>query len=82
MTRFAVAGAAFLLGIWLIYVGLTNIRTRTSEETGARRRVNTALGGSNTYTGRTAVVQGWIRVGMGVAAIAFAIWYVLFGPEA
>ena len=82
MTRFLVAGAAFLLGMWLIYVGLTNIRTRVSEETGVRRRVNDALGESNTYTGGRAALQGWIRVGIGIAAIAFAVWFVFFGPEA
>ena len=81
MTRYMVAGVAVLLGIWLIYVGLTNIRTGTSEETGPRRRVNNALGASNTYTGGKAVLQGWLRVGMGVAAIAFAVWFVFFGPE-
>ena len=82
MTRFLVAGAALLLGMWLIYVGLTNIGTRVSEETGVRRRVNTALGESNTYTGGKAALQGWIRVGMGIAAIVFAAWFVFFGPEA
>ena len=82
MTRFLVAGAALLLGMWLIYVGLTNIGTRVSEETGVRRRVNIALGESNTYTGGKAALQGWIRVGMGIAAIGFAAWFVFFGPEA
>ena len=82
MTRFIVTGVAAALGLWLIYVGLTNIRTRTSEETGARRRVNRAMGEGNTYTGGRAVVQGWIRVGLGIAAIVFAVWFVLFGPEA
>jgi hypothetical protein len=82
MTRFIVAGAAVLLGIWLIYIGLMNIRTQTSEETGRRRRVNTAMGKSSTYTGGKAVVQGWIRVGLGIAAIVFAVWFFFFGPEA
>ena len=82
MARFVVAGAAVLLGIWLIYVGLANIRTRTSEETGVRRRVNTAMGQSNTYTGGKAVLQGWIRIGMGIAALVFAVWFIFFGPEA
>ena len=82
MTRFIVAGLAAALGIWLIYVGLTNIRTRTSEETGVRRRLNQAVGESNTYGGGKAVLQGWIRVGLGIAAILFAVWFVFFGPEA
>jgi hypothetical protein len=81
LTRFIVAGVALALGLWLIYVGVTNIRTRTSQETGPRRRVNQAMGQSNTYTGGKAVLQGWIRLGMGIAAIAFAIWFALFGPE-
>ncbi len=80
--RYIVAGAAVLLGVWLIYVGLTNVRAQTSEETGSRRRVNNALGAGNTYTGGKAVLQGWIRIGMGIAAIAFGIWFFLFGPEA
>ena len=82
MTQFVVAGAALLLGMWLIYVGLMNIRTRVSEESGVRRRVNHALGESNTYTGGKAALQGWIRVGMGMAAIVFAVWFVFLGPEA
>jgi hypothetical protein len=82
VNRFIVAGVALVLGIWLVYVGLTNIRTRTSEETGPRRRVNQAMGESNTYAGGKAVLQGWIRVGLGIAAIAFAVWFFLFGPEA
>jgi hypothetical protein len=60
---------------------VTNIRTRTSEETGPRRRVNQAFGQGNTYTGGKAVLQGWIRIGIGIAAILFAIWMALFGPE-
>jgi hypothetical protein len=82
VTRFIVAGAAAGLGVWLIYVGLTNVRTRTSEETGSRRRVNRAMGESNTYAGGRAVLQGWIRVGLGIAALIFAVWFVIFGPEA
>jgi hypothetical protein len=82
VTRFIVAGAAAALGLWLIYVGITNIRTRTSEETGVRRRVNRAMGQDNTYTGGTAVLHGWIRVGLGIAAIVFAVWFFFFGPEA
>ncbi len=82
MTRFIVAGVAVVLGIWLIYVGLTNIRTRTSEETGVRRRTNQVMGQSNRYAGGRAVLQGWIRVGLGIAAILFAVWFVFFGPEA
>jgi hypothetical protein len=82
VARFVVAGAAAALGLWLIYVGMTNISTRTSEETGSRRRVNRARGASNTYEGGTAVLQGWIRIGLGVAAIVFAAWFFFFGPEA
>ena len=82
MTRIIVAGATVLLGIWLIYVGVTNIRTGTSDETGVRRRVNRVAGELNTYTGGKAALQGWIRVGLGVAAIVFGIWFFLFGPEA
>jgi len=81
MTRFIAAGVALALGVWLIYVGVMNVRTRTAEETGPRRRVNRAIGQSNTYTGGKAVLQGWLRIGMGIAAIAFAIWMALFGPE-
>jgi hypothetical protein len=82
VTRFVVAAAAAALGLWLIYVGLTNVRTRTSEETGVRRRVNRAIGEGATYSGRRATLQGWIRVGLGVAALVFAAWFFLFGPEA
>jgi branched-subunit amino acid permease len=82
LTRFVVAGAAAALGLWLIYVGIANIGTRTSEETGSRRRVNRAMGASNTYEGGRAVLQGWIRIGLGIAAIVFAVWFFVFGPGA
>ena len=81
MTRYIVAAVAVAIGLWLIYVGRANVQSQTSEETGIRRRVNTALGESNTYTGGRATLQGWIRVGMGVAAIAFGLAFAFLGPE-
>ena len=81
MTRFIVAIIAVAIGLWLIYVGRANVVTRTSEETGVRRRVNTALGESNTYTGGRAALQGWVRVGLGVAAIIFGLAFLVLGPE-
>ena len=81
MTRIIVAIVAVALGLWLIYVGRINVQTQTSEETGVRRRVNTTLGQSNTYNGGKAVFQGWIRVGMGVAAIIFGLVFAFVGPE-
>jgi len=81
VTRFIVAVVAIFLGVWLIYVGRINVETQASEESGSRRRVNTALGRSNTYTGGTAVLQGWIRIALGVAAIVFGIVYAILGAE-
>ncbi|HEX7224271.1 MAG TPA: hypothetical protein VF367_01660 [Candidatus Limnocylindria bacterium] len=78
--RFIVAAVAVLIGVGLILTGLGNVRTRTSEETGVRRRVNDLAGASNTSTGGRAVAQGWIRVATGIAAIGFGIWFALFGP--
>ena len=81
MTRFVVASVAVALGLWLIYVGWINVQTQTSDETGVRRRVNTAMGQSNTSTGGRAVLQGWIRVALGVAAIIFGTAFAFIGPE-
>ena len=81
MTRYIVAIVAVVIGLWLIYVGRSNVQTQTAEETGVRRRVNTALGESNTYTGGRAMLQGWLRIGMGVVAIAFGIGFAFLGPD-
>jgi hypothetical protein len=72
---------AIVLGVGLIFTGLANVRTRTSEETGVRRRVSEAAGGSITYTGTKAVIQGYVRLASGVAAILFGIAYLFIGPN-
>jgi len=78
--KFVVAIVAIVLGVGLIVAGLANVRTRTSEETGVRRRVNEAAGTSNTYTGTKAVIQGYVRLASGVA-ILFGIAYPFIGPN-
>ena len=80
--NFAVAIVAIAIGLGLIVTGLGNVRTRTSEETGIRRRVNDAAATSSTYTGSKAATQGYIRIGTGVAAILFGIAFLFIGPDA
>lgn len=79
--KFVVAIVAIAIGAGLILTGLANVRTRTSEETGVRRRVNRLVGASNTYTGGKAVAQGYLRIATGVAAIVFGIAFVFIGPN-
>lgn len=79
--RFVVAAVAVVIGVGLIVTGVGNVRTRTAEETGIRRRVNDAAGVDNTATGGKAVAQGWIRIATGITAIGFGVWYALFGPD-
>ena len=79
--KFVVAIVAIAIGVGLILTGLANVRTRTSEETGVRRRVNRLAGASNTYTGGKAVTQGYVRIASGVAAIVFGIAFLFIGPN-
>jgi hypothetical protein len=44
--------------------------------------VSQAIGEDNTYAGSNVVLQGWIRFGLGIAAIVVAVWSFFFGPEA
>ena len=76
-----VAVVAVVIGLGLIATGLANVRTRTSEETGVRRRVNKLAGASNTYTGGKAVAQGYVHIATGVAAILFGIAFLFIGPN-
>ncbi|MCA1572545.1 MAG: hypothetical protein LC798_20035 [Chloroflexi bacterium] len=80
--KYVVAIVAIVIGVGLIVTGLGNVRTRTSEETGIRRRVNQAAGTSNTYTGWKAAAQGYVRIATGVAAILFGIAFLFIGPNA
>lgn len=79
--KFVVAIVAIVIGVGLILTGLANVRTRTSEETGVRRRVNTLAGASSTYTGGKAVTQGYVRMATGVAAILFGVAFLFIGPD-
>ncbi len=79
-TRLGVCAVAVVVGVMLIVTGLRDIRTRTAEESGKRRLVNSFLGRSNTYEGAKAVRLGRIRVVCGVIAIAFGIVFLFVGP--
>jgi hypothetical protein len=75
--RLGVAGVAIAVGVVLLVTGLANIRTRSAQESGRRRLVNRATGRDNTYSGSSAVMMGWMRVLLGVAAIGFGIIFAL-----
>jgi hypothetical protein len=80
LTRLGVAGVAILVGAFLIYTGLANIRTQSAQESGKRRLVNRAAGRSSTYAGSSAVTVGVVRVVIGVAAIIFGLVFAVMGP--
>jgi hypothetical protein len=79
--KFVVAIVTLVIGVGLTLTGLANVHTRTSEETGVRRRVNTPAGASNTYTGGKAVTQGYVRMATGLAAILLGIAFLFIGPN-
>lgn len=80
LTRLGVAGVAILVGGFLIYTGMANIRTQSAQESGKRRLVNRAAGRSNAYSGSSAVTVGVVRVVIGIAAIIFGLVFAVMGP--
>ena len=80
--KYVVTVVAIVIGVGLIVTGLGNVRTRTSEETGIRRRVNQVSGTSNSYTGMKAATQGYVRIASGATAILFGIAFLFIGPNA
>ena len=78
-SRLGLCAAATVVGVLFILMGRNNIRTRTAEESGKRRWVNSALGKSNTYEGTKAVVVGWVRVFCGIVAIVFGMVFLFLG---
>lgn len=80
LTRLIVSGIAAIVGITLILVGRENIRTESAEETGKRRLVMKAMGKGTEHRGKMAVSIGKTRIIMGILAIIFAIFFLIFGP--
>lgn len=80
-SRLGVAAVAIVVGAVLVVTGLSNVRTRSAHESGSRRLVNRATGRDNTYSGSSAVMLGWLRVVLGVAAIGFGIVFALTGSS-
>lgn len=78
--QYLVGIGTILVGAFIAWTGMQNIRTRTSEETGRRRTVNKVVGRSNTSTGSAAVTQGRIRVGAGIAMALFGLVFLFTGP--
>jgi hypothetical protein len=68
------------VGVLFIATGMKNVNERKSEETGARRLVNSALGQSNSYEGGKAVVQGYARIIGGVLLLFGGVLFVIYGP--
>ena len=80
LTRLIVSGVAAIVGIILILVGRQNIRTESVEETGKRRLVMKAMGKGTEHKGKMAVSIGKTRIIMGILAIIFAVFFLIFGP--
>lgn len=78
--RVGVCLVCLLVGAYLIYLGLQNVKTQTAEESGKRRITNKIMKKSNSYTGKQAVRVGWTRVGCGVMIIIFGIVFLFVGP--
>jgi len=70
---------AIALGVFMIAVGMKNVNERKSEETGARRLVNSALGQNNSYEGGKAVVQGYARIIGGVLLLFGGVIFMIYG---
>ena len=80
VSRLIVCAVACFGGFILIVSGREAIRTKTAEESGKRRIVNSMLGQSNTYEGSKAVFIGWSRVICGIGVIIFGIVFIFTGP--
>ena len=77
--RLGVLAVCILFGAWMIFIGRANVRTREAEETGSRAAMLAALGKSGEMKGHSAVWMGWIRIVIGVVAIAFGFVFFFFG---
>lgn len=81
MQKFIVGAIAIIAGIIAIVIGLRNIKTETAQETGRRRTVNRVAGVDSGYTGSRAVMQGRIRMFIGIGAIVFGIGFMIVGSD-
>ncbi|MSR63980.1 MAG: hypothetical protein EXS08_16270 [Planctomycetes bacterium] len=77
--RALVFAGALAFGIWLIYVGRLNVRSRTAQEPGQHGLFLYLLGKSRDVSGRMAVFMGGARIVTGVLLIAFAFVYLTLG---
>jgi hypothetical protein len=71
--RLVVLAVCLAFGAWLIHVGRLNVRSRYAEETGKRAGLLMLLGKSTSMHGGKAVLMGWMRIVLGVLAIAFGV---------
>jgi hypothetical protein len=78
--RIGIGLVVIAIGVLLIVTGMKNVNERKSEETGARRLVNSALGQSNSYEGGKAVVQGYARIIGGVILLFGGVLFMIYGP--
>lgn len=77
--RLGVLAFCLLFGLWMIYVGRSNVRTKVAEESGKRALFLKLLGKSTTMGGRTAVWTGWLRIAVGAFLIVFGFVFLIFG---
>ena len=77
--RLGILAICLVFGAWMILVGRHNVRSREAQETGKRAALLSILGKSTSMQGRWAVVTGWVRIAVGVAAIVFGFVFFFLG---
>jgi len=77
--RLGVLAISILFGLWMIYVGRLNVRTKVAEESGKRALFLKLMGKSTTMGGGMAVWTGWLRIVVGALAILFGFVFLFFG---
>jgi hypothetical protein len=77
--RLGVLAVCVAFGLWMIYVGRLNVRSRVAEESGKRAVFLKLLGRSTEMQGRSAVLTAWVRIVLGALAIAFGVVFLFFG---
>src|SRR5262245_52046890 len=80
VARVGIGLVVIAIGVLLIATGMKNVNERKSEETGARRLVNSAFGESNSYEGGKAVAQGYARIIGGVILLFGGVLFMIYGP--
>ncbi len=68
---------AIVIGLGFVAAGRGNLSRRLSSDSGARRLVTRAAGGTGEHSGGVAVTHGWVRVLAGIALIVFGVVFMV-----